>query len=132
MSKKLEVHEFDLTPYKRKLWVVKNGDAKTLNESFNDKENKPLENYFLDIKYFAGYVSEKVLIKKDTGYFGIVVNITSGIKNKEIAHEAIHVVGTLFGNVGVDFDFNNQEPFTYIAEYVYDCIEKVAKNRITI
>ena len=52
-------------------------------------------------------------------------SITNGV----IAHEALHIAGFIGSARGIKADFNNDEPMTYLTEWVVDQVHKFVKQK---
>ena len=128
MSKKESpIHEFDLTPYDLKLWVVKGGSPQSLSDKFCFKDGKSTNEYF-DVEYSSGITSDIVMDKESMDY-GVVVWLRNGSKPYTYSHEACHVALMVFDYVGASVSADNQEPYAYFQAYIYKCIELVMKNK---
>lgn len=116
------IHEFDPIIYPRKLWVVVNPCMKELRDVFEDiselAENTEaqVENVYNKIEKRGGVII----------VFGNRKYMTQGT----ITHEAIHVAFSIMEYIDYKLDYNNQEPLTYLAGWVANCIDKVKKNKL--
>lgn len=47
-------------------------------------------------------------------------NIYARFTYGTLAHEVVHIAGFILDRAGVRADFNNDEPFAYLTEYIYN------------
>jgi hypothetical protein len=125
----MKIHEFNLTPYPRKLWVIKKWTEKELKEAFCRYNGDEID-WDLDDSDspFSIRVAPRVQYK-DTGMFGILVLMKSNAPNKDLAHDAGHIAISLFDEIGSYANSQDQEPFCYLLGYIYDCLEQVKRNK---
>lgn len=123
IKKHTYIHEFDPCIYPRKLWVIKGGTLEGIREQMivSDKlEIDPDE---------QGAVTFPATLKK-TGLYGYCVWFPSAkdIRRGDwIAHEATHVALSIFSDIGMLVEYENQETLAYMVGWVYECIDEVRR-----
>jgi hypothetical protein len=125
----MKIHEFNLTPYPRKLWVIKKWTEKELKEAFCRYDGGEVD---WDLDDNENLIEAKVISKvqfKESEYLGIVVLLKPNVKNKILAHESGHIALSLFDEIDSYANPNDQEPFCYLLGYIYDCLEQVKRNK---
>lgn len=125
----MKIHEFNLTPYPRKLWVIKKWTEKELKEAFCRYDGGEVD---WDLDDNENLIEAKVIPKvqfKESEYLGIVVLLKPNVKNKILAHESGHIALSLFDEIDSYANPNDQEPFCYLLGYIYDCLEQVKRNK---
>lgn len=124
---KFRIYEFHPQIYPRRLWVAVGGtieDIKALFEGINGEELAEGEDC-LAMTYM-------VQTKDDNKYLGHLIWFLSAkdMTTKNITHEASHASMDLFGQLGCEIHYDNQEPFSYLVGWVADCIDKVKRNKV--
>lgn len=124
MSSKFQIHQFELTIYPRKLWVVKGGSFKDIERAFYIEQSEEVEDMLESCKAITFRASIK-----DGDWLGVVVYIKQKMVIKDIAHEALHVSSVIFSDIGVKGDFYNDEAQAYLVGFAADCINQVVVGR---
>lgn len=124
---KFRIYEFHPQVYPRILWVAVGGTFEDIKALFTSMEGDELVGGkdFLALTYM-------VQTKSDEHYLGHLVWFpsTKDMTAKNITHEAFHASSDLFGLLGCEMYYNNQEPFAYLVGWVADCIDKVKRNKV--
>ncbi len=92
----------------------------------NDKEQ--LQKYIPDFEDKEPYAHALLINWKGTQGFVIVLNFENSfrkIHNGTITHEVIHATHFIAQERGIEADFLNDEPITYLAEFITDEIYKL-------
>lgn len=112
---------FDLHIYPRRVYVVC-GDFGILKENFINRDYTPF-----NIKHREDALAMIAnIINKVDNKIGYVVWFPNSNPDSDgIVHEAVHIAMEAFKDVGAYIDDDNQEPFTYLVQYLY-------KNIVTI
>jgi hypothetical protein len=73
--------------------------------------------------YYTGYdgLTHSTEYKNGTNRYWILLKPDA--KRSTFAHESVHIASYLFRNAGVLADYENDEPFAYMVEWVCDKIE---------
>lgn len=116
------IHEFHLTIYPRRLWVVKDADIDYIKTHFCYRDYKELD-FGNDVSSYKAIVFEVINI--DTEKYGNLVCIFDNLNVEDIAHEALHVTFDIAFDMGLYPLPNNQEPMAYLIGFVADCINQV-------
>lgn len=118
------IHEFDPVIYPRRLWVVVNCPASVLNDMFEDKYEDLPESASAEV------VPARRLKPEVLG--GVLVRFKSkkDMTTSIITHESSHAAMEIYDYIGAKVDIQNQEPFSYLAGWVADCIDKVKKGKV--
>lgn len=122
------IHEFDLTPYPRKLWVTCACSTAALNDLFSDGvDGKPFD----EMDECDSATVYSVRRKKPDVRGGILIRFRSkkDMKQEEITHESCHAALEVYNYICQDVKFDSQEPFCYLAGYIADCCEQVRTNK---
>lgn len=117
--KYLHKSDIEIPLYRGKLIVILTNDIDKLKEIIPDFRGETIYGH----AYCGGY-------KESSGYF-VVLNFNNPIKkitHGVITHESIHITSFLAEHVGFVPDFENDEPITYLAEWVTDEIYKLIKK----
>lgn len=116
------IKELDLTPYPRKLWIVRNESIENLKSKFDLDE---LQCDMIDSESYCG-LALSTSKNKNAGYMVILYDEAT---LSTCLHEAIHVVMDLYSdlemNISNDMD---QEPFAYYVEYVFNLLSNERNN----
>jgi hypothetical protein len=102
--------------YRGDLIIIITNSIDKLYEQFTDIEFNELYAHSIYNNYDGG-----------SGYF-MVLNFDSehrNIMHGTISHEASHLAGMILKHRGVISDFDNDEPFTYLVEWITDIAYKV-------
>jgi len=92
----------------------------------NDKQQ--LQKYIPDFEDEEPYAHTFLINWKGKQGFVIVLNFENSfrkIHNGTITHEAIHATHFIAQERGIEADFLNDEPITYLAEFITDAIYKL-------
>ena len=65
---------------------------------------------------------------KATQDYGILLWIMNDLDNRDIVHESFHILSTLFDEMGISYDANNQEVFSYPMAQIYSYVETALKS----
>lgn len=108
--------KFDPQIYPRKLYIVESYDE--IMELFTNRDKDATSPPDTD-----GYGAITFpVIEKSTGHYGVAVYFVEDITIGSIAHEADHVVSSMWQDLGVDFDFLKDEHHAYMLGWVAKCI----------
>ncbi len=122
MGKPITIHEFNLTIYPRKLWVIKKPTKLFLLENFEHSDGTPIE--LGDLTDYRAAVYQKCRFVQSRKLGSLVV-LCEKLTPRDVAHEAVHVALDILDDLGVFVDPSNQEPFAYLVGFVADCIHQV-------
>ena len=126
---KPKIHVFIPEIYPRRLFIVKgNVSEQWLNDRFcyatSDEKIEPLH------KDAKASVFKDIVEYKADGKYGVLICIRDRrLRVDSIAHESVHAAACIFDEIGAYFDFENQEPFTYLVGWIADCINQVITNK---
>ncbi len=103
----------------------------------SDDPDKIERKYEIDIESDTWYASTH-LYKIGNGKGAqkcvfIVLNSNAPYKSRlpaSMAHECVHAAHFILRNSGVRSDFYNDEPVTYLVEYLYNIVYKFMKNKL--
>jgi len=125
------IYEYDLVPYPRKLWVVIGADYEFIKSKFrwNKKEDGSME-FPTDDPWSAKSAALTFgdIEDKATQDYGILLWIMNDLDNRDIVHESFHILSTLFDEMGISYDANNQEVFSYPMAQIYSYVETALKS----
>lgn len=129
MGKKIEIHEFYPTVYPRRLWILKGGSLKDINEAFGERDGSEI---YIHIE--KGNEPKAATLRvwhRSTGKYGVLVWILCRIDVETVAHEAVHVASCIFDDCGMSmgFDGGKDEHFAYLVGFAADCINQVRINK---
>ena len=122
------IHEYSLSPYPKKLWVVKD---KGFNPSdvFLKRDGSVID-YNNDERDRAR-ASVYPVMHKETGYYGFLVLIYCRLNVSDVSHEAFHVADGVFDDCGVMLTENTgNEHMAYLIGYIAGCLWDVNNNKI--
>ena len=122
-SKALNIHEFDMGIYPRKLWVVKTNNPILIRDFFYDGDGAELSGNqtFDNISAFVLKV-----IQKETMDFGYIVCVIQKIGISTIAHEATHVTLLMCEDLGLQItNDTSNEHIAYLNGWISDKIWRV-------
>lgn len=116
----IHVKELEVPLYRGKLVIILTNDRDLLLKKVPTFSSNALyaHRYVADWKGFVGYI--------------IILNFHNkfrGITNGTIAHEALHAAGAILHERGVDASFVNDEPITYLVDWITDEIHKEVNRR---
>lgn len=129
-SEKGLVHQFTPTIYPRKLWVIKGGSVKNIQDAFTDVDGEEI-NFVIDTGKEPSAMTLKV-IHKESKYYGVLVwLLESKVSVGAVAHESVHVASCIFDDLGmtIGFDGGKDEHFAYLVGFAADCINQVRTNK---
>lgn len=112
----LHLKELEVPLYRGKLVIILT----------NDKEQ--LQKYIPDFEDEEPYAHTGLVNWKGHQGFVIVLNFENSFRkmhNGTITHEAIHATHLIAQKRGIEADFLNDEPITYLAEFITDEIYKL-------
>lgn len=120
-KKTTKYYEYHPTIYPRYLWLVV-GDWSIADENFCYRNGNKL--VVLDGDYIAGIYK---VIHKESGNYGELFYIPSYeyITSEVIAHEGYHIAADIAKDMGINEDFDNQEPLAYLVGWAGKCIGEV-------
>ena len=125
------IYEYDLVPYPRKLWVVIGADYEFIKNKFkwNKKDDGSME-FPADDPWSATSAALTFgdIEDKATQDYGILLWIMNDLDNRDIVHESFHILSTLFDEMGISYDANNQEVFSYPMAQIYSYVETALKS----
>lgn len=116
------IKEYKLSPYPRRLWIVKNENFNEIKKDFQFKykNEEELSNDYIQNNYQAIVF----LVSKDS-YYGYLVFCTDDCDENTLVHEAGHVVLHLYEDCGMDLkEGMDQEPFCYMLEYIFSLLKE--------
>ncbi len=128
-KKPLKIHEWQLIPTPRMLWIVKTKNPDDISEYFYDDKGEDIKNLSENMSMAkAGVVNVSL---KSSGVLGIVVVIQDRLKAGDMAHEAWHVVDNLCEQTGwtIQEDTGN-EHIAYMIGFVTNKIWEVCNNKL--
>lgn len=109
------IKEYNLIPYPRKLWIVKNEDFEKIQSKFSILSDD-VESILEDLDDMDAFV---ITCRKDR-YEGYLVFINGECDDSILVHEALHVSLTLFADCSMEISPNmDQEPLCYLTEYIF-------------
>lgn len=109
-----KIHQFDLNPYPRKLWIAIGKDPH--RDIFGD--DIPEMDETVDAMACNAYDGEK------GGLFLRFENIEA-MTTSNIAHESVYIAMEVVDYIGATIDLNNQEYFSYLVGYIAQHCEDV-------
>lgn len=121
------IYEFDPIIYPRKIWITYDATSDELNKKFPSGDYNG--NRFVDENSCYG-VTYRTSDRNNRG--GILIRFCDKEEAMEpwnMVHEAIHAAGHIFSYIGVNADFDNDEPFAYLVSWIVKCCYKVKKKR---
>lgn len=121
------IHEFDPLIYPRKLWVTYDATTEELNKKFPSGDY--YGNKFVDENSYYG-VTYRTSDRNNKG--GVLIRFCDKEKAMEpwnMVHEAIHAAGHIFSYIGVNADYDNDEPFAYLVAWIVKCCCKVKEGK---
>lgn len=114
------IKEFQLTPYPRKLFVIKDEDFDQIKDQFEIDEDEEI-----DDKFVTSYAASTILASKD-GDAGYIVYITRTTEDSHLVHESVHVAIYLYEDICAEIKKGmDQEPFAYLVEHIYTLLKQV-------
>ena len=127
MGQKVEIHEFSLDIYPRKIWVCVTNNPDCIKDKFYD-ETKNGEFVFDKADLYEAMAMPS--IKKDGNYKGVMIMFLSKkyMTPKNIVHESIHAGKMIFEGIGADI--RPHEPFEYLCGWIADKIWQVKTNNL--
>jgi UDP-galactopyranose mutase len=117
--KYLHLKELEVPLYRGKLVVILTNDKEQLQKyipEFNDIEPYA-HTYLINWKGEQGFV---IVLNFDNSY--------RKIHNGTIIHEVIHATHFIAQERGIEANFINDEPITYLAEFIADQVYKLMKK----
>lgn len=120
MKKYLHAKEIKIPLYVGKLVIIFTNDEETLKKKYPDVY---LENSY-SYAYFDG--------EKNADKFYIVLNFHHPIKkicHGNISHESLHITNFILNDRGVVSDFENDEPVTYLLDWISNEVYKFARDK---
>ena len=122
------IHEYFLSPYPRKLWVVKDKGFNP-NDMFVDRSGGIIN--FDNNERDGARASVFPVIQKETGKYGFLVLILCRLNASDVIHEASHVADGVFDDCGVMLTENTgNEHIAYLIGYIAGCLWDVNNNKI--
>jgi len=112
-KKKLSIYKFSDDIYKSALLFCV-GDKKKFTDYFNKNYQTEFQEDGSRGKFFS--------IENDGKLMHVI--FVSEIDTSLIYHEIIHYIFSLFNHRGVPITLDNDESFTYFADYIYNKIKK--------
>lgn len=109
--------EYDCTLFHRKVWVTTS--EKDLQDRFvyDDDKSVPIVDADTLEAAVLGTLEEKE--ERHLG-FGVWLSEASDISS--CVHESIHVASNIFKAISAEHDFNNEETYAYLVEWVFECL----------
>ena len=119
-KKKKKIHEINLHIYPQKVWFVKKKDNEML-KCFEWAPGIALEPdecpcVYTNVKH------------KKTEIYGALISLHGYEAESTIVHECIHAALGVFKEIGVEDMFENQKPFCYLTEYIFEELCKILKD----
>lgn len=117
--KYLHLKELEVPLYRGKLVIILTNDKEKLQKYIPDFEDKEpyAHTWLINWKGKQGFV---IVLNFDNSY--------RKIHNGTITHEAIHATHFIAQERGLEADFQNDEPITYLAEFITDEVYKLMKK----
>lgn len=103
--------------YKGNLIIILSNDEDRLKKEFPDNWEKD------DFVFFY---------YKDDYHYYLIFNFHKADRNishSNIAHESLHAANVILDSRGVVSDFNNDEPVTYLLEWIINQVYKFARDK---
>lgn len=123
-----DIHYFHAHAYPRRLFVVKGKDkGKLVQGAFTTRDGGELVVGDAEER-LAGATWKKVILK-DKGWLGVLVWIVQDYSPASLAHEAVHVTNAIFEELGVDTDYDHDEHYAYMVQWVTDCLWQVVTGK---
>lgn len=120
-----KIFEYDTQIYPRVIWIVYTKNPEVISGRFEyPLQFNPQNELGQGLAMVVNYIVDKESLKR-----GVLIWVQEPLKNPEIAHEAIHAAMAIFEEVGAVFEYNNQEPFCYLAEWIVEKIQKTLKAK---
>lgn len=134
------VHEFIKAPlFKLHMALVIVDNPKELSDFLGEHGDEEGARLFGEDDEIYAHTVKGCLNKKDKDYAVDCLyvifngNHTSKLTHGVIAHESLHVMGTIMARSGWHFDFSNDEPQAYLIEWLVNTItDFLIKNKINI
>lgn len=88
----------------------------------------------------AGIDRDKYHLDMDTDYsdaitFGhpenetrVCIGLKNDVKTGVLVHECVHATNLIFKYTGIEMDLSNDEPYTYLVQWIFEMAQKVTKN----
>ncbi len=129
MAEKIKIHEWDIAPYPRKLWIVKTKDPRCIAKYFTDDRGEEID--FDRSRIDTAKAAVIDVAHRKNGCLGYVVTICERLNVEDVAHEAWHVVDDLCEQTGVmQAAGTGNEHIAYLIGWVADKIWQVVTNKI--
>jgi hypothetical protein len=111
----IHIEESDIPIYKGKLVIILTDSKKKLNKILPDFKDDEIYGHawLAPYKNRAGYI---IILNPTNSY-----SITHGV----VSHEALHIVSFISKDRGIIMDPDNDEPLTYLIEYITDEVYRV-------
>ena len=124
--RKNKIYRFDLDIYCRNIYIVVldyQSDYSILNKYFAESyTNNLLRTDNLD-EY--GAVTWCTITHKLSKRRGILIMLRPNMTNNDITHESIHGAIDICNDLGIKFDYENNEALAYLGGYISKCCNKV-------
>jgi hypothetical protein len=119
---KKRVWEYDPQIYPQKLWI---GLGATKEDLADFEEIAEMEDSTI-----ADTTPIRKLKPKKLG--GVLIRFRNrmDMSFENVTHESVHAAMCMLDYCGVKFHADNQEPISYLAGWVADCIDKVKRGKI--
>ncbi len=118
-QKYLHFKQVQIPIYKGRLLIALTNDIEKLNRKTGINYSGDIFAFTITIEY-KNEQAYLVVLNFDDDF----AKITHGI----VAHEAVHVANFIFERIGVVPSFDNDEPLTYLTQWVVDEIYKVVNK----
>jgi len=111
--------EFNPLIYPRLLWVVVDPDIEELKSIFSE----------IDLDTTSDAQVHHICNKENKGGILLIFQSKKSLTTSIITHESIHAAMDILEYIDFKLDYDNQEPLTYLAGWIADCVYRV-KNEI--
>lgn len=105
----INLYEVHIELYNKYYYIIFGEKDYDILTKYDDEIDKHDWNDF-EALFRRGKMSEKMLVFKSPD--------NKFLKNGVVAHEILHLMYYILEENGLKFDFNNQEPTTYLLEYI--------------
>ena len=120
MKKYLHIKKVNIPLYVGKLVIIFSNDEERLKKEYPD--------VYLENTYSYAYFDAET----DSDNFYMVLNFHHPIKqicHGNISHESLHIANFILNDRGIVADFENDEPVTYLLDWVANEVYKFARDK---
>ena len=118
-----KIYTFNPQIYPRKLFLIIDGKYNPDDDfCFPDSSPIGIDNYIA--------LTFPSIKKSDSGELGVLIVLKNKqTKQSDIAHECVHAAMSIFNDLGINIDTDNQEAFAYMVGWCVKSINSVLKGR---